>query len=346
MDPRRLLATLLALLTGAVFLVALPASAAPEKVISQPCVASYERLGGTIAPSPDPGGGHSLTVFDNPVYEPGTVTDVDVTYEIAHPDAANVSLHVIGPKTQPNLTPSIQTYNAGMASGELNGRFAFDDEAGTSTISGTSPPSGTYLPATPASGLEGVPGRGTWSLWVLNYSSAAATLKSFSVTLTYATCDEDVDGVDDFSDNCLGVHNPDQANRDDDALGDACDLDIDGDAVANAADGCQLVAAATGSGCPPAARSARLSYVKKKKGLQLAVRSDAAGCRDGARATLFRKRPGRDTKLVTGTTDRRGRYRFAKPRAGGKFYVRVARSYATGEAECATARSKPVRVRR
>ncbi|HUR40810.1 MAG TPA: thrombospondin type 3 repeat-containing protein, partial [Verrucomicrobiae bacterium] len=51
-----------------------------------------------------------------------------------------------------------------------------------------------------------------------------------------APLDSDNDGVADASDNCLMVANPDQANLDGDANGDACDADIDGDGVANGDD--------------------------------------------------------------------------------------------------------------
>ena len=39
----------------------------------------------------------------------------------------------------------------------------------------------------------------------------------------------------DVNDNCILVPNPNQANLDDDAQGDACDGDIDGDNVTNVA---------------------------------------------------------------------------------------------------------------
>ena len=46
----------------------------------------------------------------------------------------------------------------------------------------------------------------------------------------------DADGVNDAIDNCLSLDNPDQANADGDASGDACDTDRDGDAVPDASD--------------------------------------------------------------------------------------------------------------
>ena len=47
--------------------------------------------------------------------------------------------------------------------------------------------------------------------------------------------DQDSDGILDATDNCILVPNPNQANLDDDAQGDACDGDIDGDNVTNVA---------------------------------------------------------------------------------------------------------------
>ncbi|MCA9546939.1 MAG: thrombospondin type 3 repeat-containing protein, partial [Myxococcales bacterium] len=53
--------------------------------------------------------------------------------------------------------------------------------------------------------------------------------------------DADGDGVLDAVDNCPLAANPDQADLDNDRLGDACDPDIDEDGVVNAVDNCVRV---------------------------------------------------------------------------------------------------------
>ncbi len=53
--------------------------------------------------------------------------------------------------------------------------------------------------------------------------------------------DSDGDGIIDLADNCPATANPDQANRNNDAVGDACE-DGDGDGLADANDNCLLVA--------------------------------------------------------------------------------------------------------
>ncbi|RYC12548.1 thrombospondin type 3 repeat-containing protein [Nocardioides sp. HLT2-9] len=345
----RLLRLAVALTMGAAVIVGVPALTAPAGAMVQPCVVTYTVPGGTIQPdSPDqsdsPSGKHVLSAFDVKVADMRFVTDIDVTWDINHADATQVSLHVVGPKTGPNLAPSIQTYNTGMATGPLNGRYSFDDEAGTTKLVGPNPASGYYLPATPATGLEQYPANGGWSLWILNQAPYAATLRSWTLTLTYATCDTDGDGIEEKQDNCPYAANADQANRDGDGVGDACDLDIDGDALANTADGCPGVAASTTSGCPAVGRKVTLRHLKATSKLKAVVRSDAAGCRSGAKVTLFKAKPRKDTKLVVGTTNAGGRWTRKAPKAAGRYYVRVAKSYAAGQAECGRARSSEARV--
>ena len=67
------------------------------------------------------------------------------------------------------------------------------------------------------------------------------------LVLTLVACEEprdlDHDGVDDKTDNCLVVKNPDQVDSDGDGQGDACDFrnDSDGDGVADEFDNCPAV---------------------------------------------------------------------------------------------------------
>jgi hypothetical protein len=58
--------------------------------------------------------------------------------------------------------------------------------------------------------------------------------------------DADADTVDDAVDNCFGTPNQNQANRDGDAQGDACDADDDNDGLPDVSDACS--AGATGTG--------------------------------------------------------------------------------------------------
>ena len=64
--------------------------------------------------------------------------------------------------------------------------------------------------------------------------------------------DDDNDTVLDINDNCPLVFNPNQADVDGDGLGDVCDPDVDGDGVANDGDLCpvtQLGAVTDSAGC-------------------------------------------------------------------------------------------------
>lgn len=82
------------------------------------------------------------------------------------------------------------------------------------------------------------------------YNGQAVSPNTGTGTATVVAPDTDADGVRDPQDNCVAVVNPDQANGDKDALGDACDTDHDNDGKDNEADRCPLFAGASADGCP------------------------------------------------------------------------------------------------
>lgn len=82
---------------------------------------------------------------------------------------------------------------------------------------------------------------------VLNADDFAPTDAAVQIdpSVVAGATDADSDGVDDGADNCPALYNPAQANMDSgsgDTEGDACDTDIDGDTVLNAADAFPLLA--------------------------------------------------------------------------------------------------------
>lgn len=121
---------------------------------------------------------------------------------------------------------------------------------------------------------------------------------------------------------------------------------MDGDNVLNDTDGCAAVGAGTATGCPPAARTAALKHRAKKHRLVATVGSAASGCRNDAEVTLWRKRKGKDARIVLARSDSAGKVVMKAPRTAGRYYVTVASSYAAGQAECGSAKSPAERVRR
>lgn len=316
------------------------ANAAPA-----PCTMTFGTAnGGAIPANPAPGS-FGYNFFDVKVADTRTVADVDFSMDVSVPDGARASFRLVTPAAAAAGTQGPYAMaSGGLSSGPLNAVYTFDDEA-TAPWSGASPPPGRYKPYTPLTAVEGGSAAGTWRLHIGNTDAAAGTLRSFSVTLTFTTCDTDGDGADDGADNCPGP-NADQANLDGDPFGDACDLDVDGDNLLNDADGCAVVAASTATGCPPAARTAALKHQVKKRRLVATVGSPASGCRNDAEVTLWRKRKGKDAMIVVARSDSAGKVVIKAPRRPGRYYVTVASSYAAGLAECGTAKSPAQRVRR
>lgn len=350
---RSQLARVLSLALGAAFLGAVSTSA-PAAAVVKPCTMTFVGKGFALGkatvdntvtpPKINPGwSGWNLQLSDARV-----VTDINITLDVLHPDASQLQAFLYKDNA---WTPQVQAVSTGMATGRMDGAYTFDDEARGPKLSGANPPPGAYLPNTPATALEGVPASGTWTIWVNNWSTAVVgTVRSLSITLTFATCDSDGDGVDDHVDNCPHAPNPDQADLDADGLGDACDTDPDGDFVSDTADACPSVGATTANGCPTAGRTARLRHKNKRKKRKsrfvAAVASTHPACRARTKVQLKRRHKGRTKTTKTFTTNRAGKLKFKAPRRPGRYFLQVTSNHITGQVDCGPSRSKKIRIKR
>lgn len=360
---------LTALVAGLVStVVPAPAGAAPV-----PCVRTFS--GQATDVRADAAGDPRFTTTSVPIDppdSPGLVEDVDVTVALEHPNAFQVRVRLSHAGTTNILQRRVTD------SGEQVRPLTWDDEAAAAY--GADSPPGTYQPDEPLAVHDLTDDGAPWVLLVDNWGNVGGRLSSWTVRITYTSCDADGDGVEDHvdncdpvanadqsdidgdgvgdacdgdpdgdgatgtADNCPHVANPTQVNSDTDALGDACDADDDDDGRADANDGCRLAAAATTSGCPAVATKVRLG--KKRSRLVGRVRSEHSACTSSVRVTLKRKKPGRDPKLAVRSTRSDGRFRTRLPKRAGRYYVVVRKRYAAGVAECGGSRSAVVRVRR
>jgi ELWxxDGT repeat protein len=125
---------------------------------------------------------------------------------------------------------------------EVDGRLVFNacDDRGCETWTSDGSATGTRRVADVEPGRIGsnpVAFTSSGSLLFFAAQTAAAGYELWALPKN-ALFDADGDGIEDASDNCPASPNPDQADRDDDGTGDACDEDGDGDGVADEGDLC------------------------------------------------------------------------------------------------------------
>lgn len=329
------------LLTGAL-LVVLPSStgavAAPTT-----CEMEYSAPGlKTLHPRVLPNPGFSVGVIDIQVADTRTVVDVDWGFDATYAsDSADLAFLLVNPQSDDKNVP--KSIVNGMT-GPLSGSYVLDDSA-SAPFATSSPAPGRYRPDELAAALTGHPAAGRWRFMVTNVSDNTGDWGNVTLTLT-VDCDSDKDGIADAADNCPAEPNVEQVDIDTDGVGDTCDGNRDGDALDNASDGCQRVAAATMSGCPGADRDVRLRHQKKKRKLRVTVASYFTECQSRADVVVWRARKGPDKVVARKATDTRGRLVLKAPRRPGRHYATVEELYAIGVAECGAARSRSVRIRR
>ena len=163
------------------------------------------------------------------------INDINVTLNITHTWVGDLTLTLISP----NGTNVILS-NGNGGSGNNYTNTVFDDDASNTISSGSAPFTGLFIPDEALSILNGVFSSGDWSLLVVDDAEYdTGSIDSWNIYFCGSPpVDSDGDGLTDNVDNCPSISNADQADFDNDDLGDICDPDIDNDGILNADDLC------------------------------------------------------------------------------------------------------------
>jgi len=166
-----------------------------------------------------------------------TISDVNVTINITHVYVEDVRLVLRSPAgTEVELFANI----IGNAQNFTN--TVLDDQAATAlsaTTTGDAPFTGTYQPDNALSAFNGETSMGDWTLSVYDFWDLDdGTLDSWSIEICGAPLpDADADGIPDVTDNCVNTPNADQADWNNNGVGDVCD-DTDSDTIFDDVDNC------------------------------------------------------------------------------------------------------------
>jgi subtilisin-like proprotein convertase family protein len=234
------------------------------------------------------------------------VSDVDLSLDIDHTYDGDLEIWLYS-RTDTSTT----RHTARMINRDGDGSDNFtgtvlDDEASTPVSWGSPPFTGRFQPNQKLSAFDGEVG-GRYSLFAADRQSGdTGTLRDWSLTFTYASCDFDSDGVEDHADQCLGI------------------------------------AAHTATGCPLTSRTGTAKYQGGK--FRGALASPVGGCAAGRLVTVWKVRGGADKKIGTATTKADGSYRLKRARHVGKYYATSPLVAVTDSAECPAVTSKNFRI--
>ena len=218
-----------------------PETANPDQIdsnnngIGDPCDIECGIFGSVDTPVVIPdnspiGANSSITVTDA-----FTITDVNVTVNITHTYDADLTISL----TSPNGSEIILSDGNG-GSGDNYTNTVFDDDGNTLIQAGSAPFTGTFVPEESLSTFNDEVSGGIWTLKIVDgFGLDIGTLNSWSIEVCGLPQDDiDGDGIPNDIDNCPETANADQADNDNDGLGDVCDDDNDNDGILNANDNC------------------------------------------------------------------------------------------------------------
>jgi subtilisin-like proprotein convertase family protein len=288
---------------GAMALVVVSSGSA--QAAGPPCQRTY--FSGTVdSPIPDNTTTSAVSTIDVP--EDGlVVSDIDVSVNIHHTFDEDLTVSLES-KTDALVARGYTNLIAGAGfDGDNFLGTVLDDQAATPVGWGTAPFTGRFTPSNSLSLLAGDTG-GQYKLGVTDrVSSDTGTFNDWTLTLTYASCDFDGDGVEDHADSCLGMN------------------------------------AHTATGCSLTTRGLTAKYrLGRFKG---ALSSPVAGCATSRSVTIWKVRSGADKIVGTATTGSDGSYRLKRAKHPGRYYATTPRVAVTDVAECPAVQSSTFRIR-
>ena len=167
------------------------------------------------------------------------ISDVNIQLDITHTWTNDLTITI---KSPAGTVVELTSINGG--SGDNYTNTLFDDEAGSSISSASPPFTGSFTPEQSLSMFDGESSLGVWTLTVIDDAGGdGGALNSWAVfTCGEPVFDADGDGIDDIADNCPNIANVDQADNDNDGIGDVCDDDDDNDGILDVNDNCPWTA--------------------------------------------------------------------------------------------------------
>jgi subtilisin-like proprotein convertase family protein len=152
-----------------------------------------------------------------------TILDVDVRVDLTHSWINDLSLYLETPGGDKLLLSS----SIGGADDNYT-QTLFDQEASLNIVDGTAPFTGRFAPVQNISSIYGSSSKGIWKLIILDQEAGdSGDLLGFELSFCLEgslEINSDNDSLNDDNDNCPEITNEDQADIDNNNIGDVCDI--------------------------------------------------------------------------------------------------------------------------